>query len=99
MSLEGEIKRSISKGFKELYNVEVESGDLKLEATSEKFDGDLSFVVFPFLRLSRKKPEETAEDLGNYLIQHIDEIESFNVIKGFLNFVISNSYWPISPIR
>ena len=64
-----------------------------MQETRKEFAGDLTVVVFPFTRYSRKSPEETAKELGEYLKQNIEEVETYNVIKGFLNVVISSAYW------
>jgi arginyl-tRNA synthetase len=93
MNIEENIKESISKAFRELYGAEIEENSLKLESTSDKFEGNISFVVFPYLRMSKKKPEETAEEIGAYLLEQVEEISAFNVIKGFLNLSLSDAHW------
>ena len=67
--------------------------NLRNRPSQKEFAGDLTVVVFPFTRYSRKSPEETAKELGEYLKQNIEEVETYNVIKGFLNVVISSAYW------
>jgi arginyl-tRNA synthetase len=64
-----------------------------VQKTRAEFDGDLTVVVFPFTRYSGKSPEETGKDIGNWLQQHISQVNSFNVVKGFLNLVISDDFW------
>ena len=59
--------------------------NISFEQTNSKFDGDLTFVVFPYLRYSKKKPEDTAKEIGDYISNQMKEIKSFNVVKGFLN--------------
>lgn len=76
---------------KDLYQLEVESIDW--QATRKEFDGDLTLVVFPYLKASRKKPEDTAQEIGTLLQERHAEVEAFNVVKGFLNISISDSYW------
>lgn len=76
---------------KDLYQLEVESIDW--QATRKEFAGDLTLVVFPYLKASRKKPEDTAQEIGTLLQERHAEVEAFNVVKGFLNISISDSYW------
>ncbi len=91
MSIENILSVSTTKALKTLYNINVDS--VSFEKTNPDFDGDLTLVVFPYLRASKKKPEETAAEIGAFLKETTKEIASFNVIKGFLNIVIDNSYW------
>ncbi|MCB9251527.1 MAG: arginine--tRNA ligase [Flavobacteriales bacterium] len=88
-----EIKKQISDCFKNSFGEELEAGALKLEKTDKDHKGDLTFVVFPYLRLSKKNPEQTAEILGKYLQEHCMEISKYNVIKGFLNLELSPEFW------
>ena len=76
-----------------LYNYEVDEKQIQLQKTSKDFTGDITLVVFPFLRFSKKKPEETGEEIGNYLQENIKEISEFNTIKGFLNLEMDKEYW------
>ncbi|MBE9511580.1 MAG: arginine--tRNA ligase [Bacteroidetes bacterium] len=76
-----------------LYNREVDEKQIQLQKTSKDFTGDITLVVFPFLRFSRKKPEETGKEIGNYLQENVKEISGFNTIKGFLNLVMDKKYW------
>ncbi len=76
---------------KDLYSIEQDS--LEWQATRKEFDGDLTLVVFPFLRASRKKPEDTAHEIGRHLQERHAEVKAFNVVKGFLNISINDSYW------
>ena len=71
----------------------IEKPKVEIEQTNEKFDGDFTFVVFPYLRYSRKKPEDTASEIGHLITDQLDEIEQFNVVKGFLNLKLSNTFW------
>ncbi|MFI5221354.1 MAG: arginine--tRNA ligase [Bacteroidia bacterium] len=91
--IEQKIKQIISSAFKHLYKVDVEKEKITLEPTSEDFDGDYTFVVFPYLKLSKKNPEQTANEIGSYLKEKVAEIGSFNVIKGFLNLSLSDNFW------
>tara|TARA_R110002050_G_scaffold49818_8_gene115565 strand:+ start:11178 stop:12956 length:1779 start_codon:yes stop_codon:yes gene_type:complete len=76
---------------KDLYNLEVEN--IEWQATRKEFAGDLTLVVFPYLKASRKKPEDTAQEIGTLLQERHAEVKAFNVVKGFLNISISDSYW------
>jgi arginyl-tRNA synthetase len=76
-----------------LYGQKIEPGLVQVQKTRKEFEGDLTVVVFPFTRISRKSPEQTATEIGNYLSVNIAEINRFSVVKGFLNIVISEKYW------
>lgn len=78
---------------KQCYGAEIEPAQVQLQATRKEFAGDLTVAVFPFVRHSHKSPEATAQELGEYLKKNIGEVEDYNVIKGFLNVVISSAYW------
>ncbi|MCX6251591.1 MAG: arginine--tRNA ligase [Bacteroidetes bacterium] len=78
---------------KELYGYSVEPDKINLEKTSKEFEGDYTIVVFPLLRISRKSPEITGKEIGDFLKQSFDYIESYTVIKGFLNILLSDRYW------
>lgn len=93
MSIESLLTSKVIEAVKECYGVEVEADKIQLQATRKEFDGDLTVVVFPFTRFSKKSPEETGKQLGEYLKEHIDEIRDYNVVKGFLNIEISSAYW------
>lgn len=90
-----DLKNRIEAGaiatLKELYALDVDA--VELQQTRKDFEGDLTIVVFPYLRASKKGPEQTAEQLGEHLVKVVDEISAYNVVKGFLNLVISDSYW------
>lgn len=75
------------------YGLEPEQKNLQVQKTRREFEGDLTLVVFPLLRLTKKSPEQTGEDIGAYLVENYPEFESFNVIKGFLNLVVSSEFW------
>jgi len=91
--IEQNLKEKISAAFKSLYNIELGKEKITLEPTSPDYDGDFTFVVFPYLKQSRKGPEQTANDIGNFIKENLEEVESFNVIKGFLNFSLSHNFW------
>lgn len=93
MNIENKIAASVINGLKALYGQDVPAGQVQLQKTKKEFEGHLTLVVFPFLKLSRKKPEETAQEIGEYLKANDSSIEAFNVIKGFLNLTIDSSCW------
>lgn len=92
MNLEGDIIGEISNAIHSLYGLGSEIA-VKIEKTKSDFTGDFTYVVFPIVRFSKKSPEGTAQELGEYLKNNCDFIADFNVIKGFLNLVISTSVW------
>ncbi len=93
MQTESLIKSGIQQAFKACFEADVDLSTIKLESTNPDFKGDFTFVVFPFLKTSRKNPEQTANDIGTYLQEHIADISGFNVVKGFLNLELSEAYW------
>ena len=93
MNFEEQICRSIIEAVKHLYAHDVEPSTVQLQKTKSTFEGHLTLVVFPFLKVSKKKPEETAQEIGEYVAQHCDAVSAFNVVKGFLNLVIAPKAW------
>lgn len=93
MSIETIIQEAVVIALKELYGSDVDASQVQVQNTRKDFEGDVTIVVFPFLRISKKSPDATAEELGNALSEKLEIIDSFNVIKGFLNLVINNNYW------
>ena len=94
MQIEQKITEAVIAAIKELYGQEVPQSMVQLGATKKEFEGQLTLVVFPFLKMSRKKPEDTAQEIGQYLVEHLsDVVARFNVIKGFLNLVIADACW------
>jgi len=93
MVIEQQITRAIVSGVKELYGADIETTQIQLGKTKKEFKGHLTLVVFPFLKISRKSPEQTAQALGEYLLEKEPAIAAFNVIMGFLNLTISSSCW------
>lgn len=93
MNIDKVIQQATLEAIKTLYNAEINSKQIQIQNTRKEVAGDLTIVVFPFLRLSKKSPEITAEELGKYLTDNVELVESYNVIKGFLNLEISISYW------
>ncbi|WP_142527092.1 arginine--tRNA ligase [Pedobacter westerhofensis] len=83
----------VVKGIKQLYHQDVEESLISIQDTRKEFEGQATIVVFPFVRFSKKSPEQTANDLGEYLVANLEVVTAFNVVKGFLNLSITNSYW------
>jgi arginyl-tRNA synthetase len=80
-------------GVKQLYNEDISESVINLQDTRKEFEGQVTIVVFPLIKVSKKSPEATANDLGAYLVEHVAEVVAFNVVKGFLNLSIVDSYW------
>jgi len=81
------------KAVKELYGQEIAENVINTQETRKEFEGQVTIVVFPMVRYSKKSPEETGNDIGNFLQENVAEVVGFNVVKGFLNLVIAESYW------
>jgi len=93
MKIESRISEAVLAAVKELYGQDVPESMIQLQKTKSEFEGNLTLVVFPFLKMSKKKPEDTAQELGEYLLAHCNVIAKFNVVKGFLNLVIASAAW------
>jgi arginyl-tRNA synthetase len=93
MSIEQIIRDLIVESIEKCYHQEIDSSLVQLQNTRKEFEGDITLVVFPFVRISKKSPEQTAAEIGDYLQQNVPEVEKYNVVKGFLNLVISSEYW------
>ena len=93
MNLDTIIAGGVAEAVKSLYGAEAPEGGIQLSATRKEFEGDITLVTFPLLRISRQSPEVTAQAIGAYLKEKLPQIESYNVVKGFLNLKISASYW------
>ena len=91
--MEKTIQNKIQEAIKSLYNHEISINQIQVQRTRKEFDGDFTVVVFPFLKISKKKPEETAGEIGKWIVDNLLEINSFNVIKGFLNLSYSQGFW------
>ena len=87
------IAHEVARAIRVLYGSELESDKIQIQETRKDFSGDKTVVVFPFLRDSKKNPVETGNDLGAYLVDNLNEITGYNVVKGFLNLEISDNYW------
>ncbi len=93
MKIEKTIHSAIKETLNELYNIVPESGLIQLQKTRKDFEGDITLVVFPLLKYSKKTPEATAAEVGEHLKNNVTEISGYNVVKGFLNLVADNRYW------
>ncbi|MBE0651913.1 MAG: arginine--tRNA ligase [Bacteroidales bacterium] len=91
--IESILTEKLSLAVKTLYQQELKPENFLLQKTRPEFEGDITVVVFPMLKISRKSPEATAQDLGSFLEKNTEEVIGFNVIKGFLNLVIDDKYW------
>jgi arginyl-tRNA synthetase len=91
--LEQNILNGISNAFQSLFGAELEAEKLQLAPTRKDFEGSLTFVTFPYGKTSKKKPEETGQLIGEYLKENLAEVSDFNIVKGFLNLVITDSVW------
>ena len=93
MDIQKVITSAVLKAVKELYGADMPEKMVQLQNTKEGFEGNLTIVVFPFLKTSRKKPEDTAQEIGQWLKENCEAISDFNVVKGFLNLVIAPAAW------
>lgn len=93
MNIESEICGSVIKAVRDLYGQEVSAAQVQLQKTKSNFEGNLTLVVFPFLKISKKKPEDTAQEIGEALVRGCPAVAGFNVVKGFLNLNISSAAW------
>ena len=93
MKIESIISNSVIEAVKALYGQEVAPKMVQIQKTKQEFEGNLTLVVFPFLKISKKKPEDTAQEIGQYLQDNCSAVATFNVVKGFLNLVVGQSAW------
>ena len=93
MNIEQQLSRSVMAAVKALYGQEIPEKTAQVQQTRSEFEGNLTLVVFPFLKISKKKPEDTAQEIGDWLLEHEPAIERFNVVKGFLNMTIARKAW------
>ena len=92
MSIDNILSQATADAVKALYGAEVAAESI-VPSTKKEFEGNLTIVVFPFLKASHKRPEDTAQEIGEYLVANCEAVEKFNVIKGFLNITIKPSFW------
>ena len=93
MKIEEKLTAAVVSGLKALYGQDVPEAQVQLQKTKKEFEGHLTLVVFPFLRMSRKGPEQTAQEIGEYLVANEPAVAAYNVIKGFLNLTVASSAW------
>ncbi len=93
MSIDKIIAESTAQAVQALYGVDVAVDSIVPQTTKKEFEGNLTIVVFPFLKASHKRPEDTAQEIGDYLVANCEAVEKYNVIKGFLNITIKPSFW------
>ena len=93
MKIEDKLVTSVISGLKALYGQDVPAAQVQLQKTKKEFEGHLTLVVFPFLKMSKKGPEQTAQEIGEYLKANEPSIAAFNVIKGFLNLTVASATW------
>ena len=93
MNIESQIITSAQEAVSSLYGQQVPEKMVQLQKTRSEFEGNLTLVVFPFLKISKKNPEQTAQEIGQYLADHCEAVAGYNVVKGFLNLVIAPAAW------
>ena len=91
--MENLLRKGVREAVRSLYAAELEDDHLQIQKTRKEFAGDLTLVVFPLTRISRRSPEETAREIGEFLMSHINAVSGYNVIKGFLNVTVSPEEW------
>ena len=93
MNLDETIQSAVAQSVKALYDIDTEIQQIQIQKTKKEFEGDITVVVFPFVKPARKSPEVVGQEIGEYILQHHPVVSAFNVIKGFLNISISKAYW------
>ena len=93
MNLEQQLSNDVLAILQDLYGNDISEGQIQLQKTRKEFDGDITLVVFPFLKLSKKGPEQTGEEIGAQLVEKLELVTAFNCVKGFLNLEIADSHW------
>ena len=93
MNIESLISKAAQEAVKALYDMEATEKMTQLQKTRSEFEGNLTLVVFPFVRAARKSPEQTAQEIGDYLVEHCPAVDKYNVVKGFLNLSIGHGAW------
>ncbi len=93
MSIDNIISQAVARAVKELYNVDVDASSITPQTTKKEFEGNLTIVVFPWVKAARKSPEATGQEIGEWLVANEPAVNRFNVIKGFLNIVIEPTFW------
>lgn len=91
--IDNKLQKAVSEALKNLYNIDTPAENVVLQKTKKEFSGDYTIVVFPFVKQARKSPEMVAGELGEAVKKMLEEVSDYNVIKGFLNFTVSDGYW------
>ena len=91
--IDKDLQNAVSEALKSLYNIDIAAEDVVLQKTKKEFEGDYTIVVFPYVKQARKSPEVVANELGAAVKEKIPQVADFNIIKGFLNFSVSDDYW------
>src|SRR5215218_6029783 len=93
MNFESTIQSAIAESLNKLYSIFVSPSEIKLDETRKEFEGDVTLVVFPYVKASKKSPEQTANEIGEKLKAASDLVSGYNVVKGFLNISIVDHFW------
>ena len=93
MSIDSIISAATAEALKSLYGLDVDASTIALQTTKKEFEGNLTVVVFPYLKASHKAPDATAKEIGDYLVANCEAVKSFNVVKGFLNLTVEPKFW------
>src|SRR3954464_4984955 len=87
------ITQAVVKAIKDLYQTDIAAKDVNLQDTRKEFEGQVTLVTFPYTKVSRKGPEQTGAEIGEYLQKTLPQIAAFNVVKGFLNIALADNFW------
>ncbi|MFA5712957.1 MAG: arginine--tRNA ligase [Bacteroidales bacterium] len=93
MNIEELLLEGLEKGIKSIYTTEIERSSIQLQITRKEFEGDYTALIFPLAKSIKRAPEEIAQKIGEYLLEYLPQVKSFNVVKGFLNISMNDSYW------
>ena len=93
MNITDHLTQAIAAALNELYSISADAASITLQETRREFSGDYTLVVFPYVKQARKAPEAVAQDIGAHVAANMPEVSGFNVVKGFLNFEVADSYW------
>lgn len=93
MKIEVELAKLVAQAANNLFNYSIEEGSVTFQKTRPEFEGDITLVVFPFTKASKKSPEETAKEMGEFIVKNHTSVQKYNVVKGFLNLVYTNTVW------
>src|SRR5690606_14616442 len=91
--VEKQIQDLAAEGIRHVFNADLPADEIQVQRTRKDFEGEFTIVVFPISQLTNKSPEETANALGEFMVDNSENIEAFNVVKGFLNLKLRSAYW------